>query len=707
MSLLFSGVYRFDEFELNPAQRIFLRNGIPVAIPPKTFEVLAFFVANPGRVITKDELLKAVWPECFVEEGNLSQHVFALRKALADRAGCIVTVPGRGYQFTAAVQAIESPEALPPLSRIDRPPEYLVQHTRVSTQIVLEESSLPGDRSSALRRFLWFLGGAALAAALLVGVWAARRLNLPLTLRVANYAQLTRDGREKSIGGTDGSRVYFTEELPHSIAEVSVSGGALDPVPISLSEPWAGDVSPDGSTMLVISQSEGMGPADSLWSYRFIGHSLRRLANGAVDAAWSPDGSRLVFATAGGDIFDLRNDGTDEHKLGAPGGYINSLSWSPDGSRIRFSKDGFLWDLAADGSSLRRVLPGWSNSPSQFSGQWAPDGRYFFVSDGQIWALDERPHFGRIAAAKPIQLTSGPVVWDRPQPSRDGKTVFATGRAKRGELVRLDPKSRQLRPFLGGISAEFVAFTRDGSAVAYVSYPEGILWRANADGSNTVQLTAPPVYPKSPRWSPDGSKILFVDRTPKGASGIYVMAADGGAGSRLLPGDTDNETDPSWSPDGKKVVYSTCPALGVSADSDLRILDLASGKSAIVPGSKGLVVPHWSPDGKFISAMTLDSMGMKVLSVDSGEWSNLDTGSVAFPEWSHDGRYLYYLRWKGSATLVRMRPGDTKPEVLSDVQSEHFTGFFTSWMGLDSSDNPLLMRDVGNDEIYALTLHER
>ena len=103
MSLSCSALYRFDEFELNPARRTLTRGGSPVVLSPKAFEVLAHLVANPARVVTKDELLKAVWPESFVEEGNLAQHISALRKAFADQADYIVTIPGRGYQFTAQV----------------------------------------------------------------------------------------------------------------------------------------------------------------------------------------------------------------------------------------------------------------------------------------------------------------------------------------------------------------------------------------------------------------------------------------------------------------------------------------------------------------------------------------------------------------------------------------------------------------------------
>lgn len=706
MSLVISGLYRFDEFELNPARRTFARNGTPVSISPKAFEVLSYLVSNPGRVITKDELLKAVWPESFVEESNLSQHIFALRKALGERAGCIVTLPGRGYQFTAQVQGMTTPQAALLAHHHEHSGDYIVQHIRERTQVVMEEAPPAVARTSQSSR-LWPIWAVICGALLVLVAFLLVRLNRPSTVRISAYDQITHDGRAKAIGGTDGSRVYFTEEVLDSIAEVSAAGGAIAPIRVSVKDPWAGDVSPDGSTLLVISQSEGMGPGSSLWSFRLVGGSLRHLADGAIASAWYPDGSRLAYGDAAGDIFVIRSDGTDEHKIASPGGYISALAWSPDGSRIRFSRDGVLWDVSSDGTHMRETLPELSKSQSQFSGQWAPDGQYYFVSDGQIWELDERHRVGGTSKASAVQLTFGPTVWDRPTLSRDGKRIFASGRTRRGELVRFDPKAKQFQPFLGGISAEFVAFTRDAKTVAYVTYPEGILWKADADGTNALQLTSPPLYPKSLSWSPDGKEILFVDRTPKSTNGIYVIASDGGRPRQVLPGDLENETDPSWSPDGKKIVYSTCPALGASSKSDLRILDLASGKLTSVPESNGLGTPHWSPDGKFISAMTLDAMSMKVLNVESGKWSNLETGAVAFPEWSHDSKYIYYLKWKGDAALLRMRPGAASPETIGMLGTAQFTGYFTSWMSLDPFDAPLLLRDGGSDEIYALTLETK
>src|SRR5208283_1666136 len=137
MSFPLRGLYRFDEFELNPSGRALLRNGKPVVVSPKAFEVLTYLVANPGRVVTKEELMQAVWPDSFVEESNLAQHISWLRKALGDKSSYIVTVPGRGYQFTANVQPQFPPEMLPE----KQPGDILVQRVRERTQVVFEESS--------------------------------------------------------------------------------------------------------------------------------------------------------------------------------------------------------------------------------------------------------------------------------------------------------------------------------------------------------------------------------------------------------------------------------------------------------------------------------------------------------------------------------------------------------------------------------------
>jgi Tol biopolymer transport system component len=128
------------------------------------------------------------------------------------------------------------------------------------------------------------------------------------------------------------------------------------------------------------------------------------------------------------------------------------------------------------------------------------------------------------SAKEPVQLTSGPIQWGTPIFGRDGKKIFATGSIKAGELARLDSKSNQFQPFLGGISANLVAFSKGGRSVAYISYPDDILWRANSDGTERAQLTSPPLEPASLSWSPDGTQIVFMALSPQGTHAWIVPA---------------------------------------------------------------------------------------------------------------------------------------------------------------------------------------
>ncbi|WP_260738294.1 winged helix-turn-helix domain-containing protein [Tunturiibacter lichenicola] len=716
----------------------------PIALNRKSFDLLVYLIDHRSRVCSKDELLAALWPDQFIEESNLTQQIFLLRKALSRHESgkkIIETVSGRGYRFTVPV---EMEQRYAPQERLQQ--QVVVSSSETVTQITIEEEELEahGDASAALTldtrttrqpltvpehslttggpstetrprslgrtvgppAMRWLVGIAGVLV--LLAVYLAMQWDDPARLRVSTYAQITSDGRAKSIGGTDGSRIYFTQLQTGGVAEVSVSGGVEAPVQLGIEDPWSGDVSPDGSTLLIISQAGGQGPANSLWSFRLVGGAIHHLADSVVSSAWSPDGEKTVNASANGDIFVMGRDGSDAHRIASPGGYLKSLAWSPNGKTIRFSKDGLLWEIALDGTNLHQLLPGWGNSPTQWSGEWAQDGRFFFVADGQIWFLPRERSFGSNVPATPIQLTFGPTIWDRPISSSEGKKIFASGRTRRGELVRFDTKSSQFKPFLAGISVEFVVFSNDGKSVAYVSYPEGVLWRANLDGSHPIQLSEPPLHPKSVRWSPNGSQIAFVDRTADGVDAISVIASDGsGKPHRILPQDREAETDPSWSPDGQKIVFSTSPNVGASAQSDLRVFDLATSKATVLPESAGLLVPRWSPDGRFISGMTLDTVSLRLFDLLSGRWTKLDTGAVAFPEWSHDARWIYYVRWTADPSVLRINASDGRREQVADLKGARYTGTYTLWMGLDPADAPMMLRDEGTDDIYSLTLERR
>src|SRR5882757_1095109 len=106
-------LYEFGPFRIDPARETLLKEGVAVPLTPKTFQILLVLVRHGKEIVTKDDLMKTVWPDTFVEEANLSRNIFMLRKALGETAQdhrYIVTVPGRGYRLAESVQLVPQQE---------------------------------------------------------------------------------------------------------------------------------------------------------------------------------------------------------------------------------------------------------------------------------------------------------------------------------------------------------------------------------------------------------------------------------------------------------------------------------------------------------------------------------------------------------------------------------------------------------------------
>jgi len=147
-------------------------------------------------------------------------------------------------------------------------------------------------------------------------------------------------------------------------------------------------------------------------------------------------------------------------------------------------------------------------------------------------------------------------------------------------------------------SAGELDFSQDGKWIAYVSYPEGTLWRSRADGSERVQLTFPPVSVSLPRWSPDGTQIAFINAQAGRPWRIFLISAQGGTPEPMLS-EKEYQADAHWLPDGKRMIFGRTPFIpGSSANVALQVLDLSSKQVSIFPGSENLYSPRLSPDGK-------------------------------------------------------------------------------------------------------------
>lgn len=746
MAVQTSFSYRFADFEVRELELRVIRSGEPLALEPKAFRVLVYLLRNAGRLVPKEELLTAIWGDTAVTDNSLTRAIALLRRSLEDDPRVpryIETVSTAGYRFICPVESGQAEVVAAGPGAAALP------------QVTGADPRTKGKRPPNFRRIALAGAGAALCA-IAATFWYALR---PVPrLHIVSYRQITSVDQGPQIAGTDGGSLYLNLSLPNGNGVVPVSGGRVVPLSVDLPEssdspndsPAIMDVSPDGSKLLL---GSGLEPntGRKLWIVDTHGGGARYLAKGNV-AIWSPDGGTVLYSTLHGDLYTIPSEGGEPRLLlaspASPGAElgVNDLAWSPDGKRIRFARDFRYWEVAADGSNPRAILPNWhADEPLYFMccGHWAPNGDSFLFLAGtaefsrnlgaarQLWALDERRSWLHRADPEPVQLTNGATIWGAFAFSRDGKTVYCTGITLRGELVRYDAKARQLLPYLGGISAEFVSFSRDGKYLVYVAYPEGTMWRANRDGSGAQQLTGPPFHPITPEWSPDGTEISFSELEPSHRGVMYIMSSQGGMPKRLLADEKAWAAIPDWSPDGKKIAFDQIP-VGTGYGAYLstgfgtyryhvektRILELDTGKlTDLPPCPKGCFSPRWSPDGRYILEIAIDHHDLMLLDLRTNRWTRLNPGlgAIDWPRWSRDSRSIYLEDGDLAGVLRSTNPGiyrlpltGGRAEKVVDLKGFRGAGSLLSgWSDLDPDDAPLLLRNVGTYGIYALSLERK
>lgn len=689
---------RFGPFQLDPQCAQLRRNGVGLKLQGQPIQILAILLEKPGDLVTRDELRQRLWPsDTFVDfDHSLNTAIKKLRQTLGDEADMpkyVETLPKRGYRFIAELDAADSDESQP---------------------------SGPGDSvtepRAIMRRTRW-IGSAALFAltliALLAGVyWAIQAPPMP---RVVGSHALTKSPYPKKWSDqgrlvTDGTYLYFQEVRDGQVTtmEVPVAGGS----PLELAttgREFIGlrDISKDGSELLLSILDPTTQHYDA-WIQPLPTGAPRLIVQDARWPLWTSDGLGMLFSRRDKDLYRINTDGTGLQLLRTfPD--ISGLALSPDGGRIRFTDyaTGTIWEAGSDGSNPRRVLT--DEKDGMWVGTWSSDGKYFFFLgwDGDrfnLWVASEEHHWWR-KPPPPRQLTFGPLSMWAPALSKDGRQIYAVASASHGELSVYDSKIGQFIPYMSGISACYLDFSKDGQFVAYVSYPEGTLWRGRLDGTDQRQLTIPPMGVIHPRWSPDGKLIAFEGRSGgerrniATASRIYVISAEGG-GPMLLPTGDQGASDPTWSPDGSAIAYAS----GRGPTRKLLIFNLATQKKTELPGSAGYWSPRWSPNGKSLVAMAGNYPNkLAVFSFATQTWRDLPVGHFNFPKWSQDSRYIYAIR--GSSAVVRIRVADAAVEPVASLAGFSSTAYgHSTWLGLTPDSRLIMTRETGMSEIYAFDL---
>src|SRR5262245_17072853 len=420
--------FQFGPFLLDPAKRSLLRDGVPQSLTPKAFDLLSLLVRHRERVLSKDELIGTLWPETFVEEANLSQQIFVIRRTLngdSESAEYIATIPRRGYRFTA--QVVERSES--------------------------ERLAEPAPNERPRRRSRWLipsLGAAVvLAAALLSVFW--RHFAVDPDARILVVTALPGLERFPSIS-PDGNFVVFswTGSNPEGASDLwvkAVDGDALSRLTETPAAEGQSAWSPDGREIAFVRAGEGVFIVSAL------GGQERRITSSGSVVGWTPDSTSLLVRDRTDEghqgIFRIELATGTRHQVTRPprgvGDWVFAVS--PDGSTLAFARYGLpgIADVyvapIAGGEPRRRT--NWNASISGIS--WASDGREILYSvaeaPGPDHSLFRIPADGdRIEpGTRALHTGVAGLSMSRPRSGQPGRIAFTRSRTDVGlRLVDLE-----------------------------------------------------------------------------------------------------------------------------------------------------------------------------------------------------------------------------------------------------------------------------
>jgi hypothetical protein len=139
----------------------------------------------------------------------------------------------------------------------------------------------------------------------------------------------------------------------------------------------------------------------------------------------------------------------------------------------------------------------------------------------------------------------------------------------------------------------------------------------------------------------------------------------------------------------------------------IMIYELETKQVSGVPGSHGLFSPRWSPDGRYIAAMTADSSKLMLFDFQSQRWTEIGTGTLSWLNWSRDGQFIYLKDATGKGSVERIRVSDHRVDRVVDLKDFVLAGLGGGAVSVSPNDFPLLLRDRGTQDVYALDWSEQ
>jgi DNA-binding winged helix-turn-helix (wHTH) protein/Tol biopolymer transport system component len=689
------GLIRFGPFVLDPTNRELRKRGYPVRLQPQQFAVLLLLIEHAGQIVSREEIHQHIWGnDTFVDfERGINFSINQIRAAMgddADKPRYVETIPRRGYRFIGRLEL----EPIPKRSDISAP-EQTVSRERRSL-------SRSGPLTPASIGYFW---AAAMPAFLAIGMFllAPSRNTGPLDARQITFSS----EHKKGPLFTDGPRLYFISNGQPS--ETTVGGGLIVPMRSMTRGLNLLDISTDASQMLSVSldPNDNLGRG-TLWSANMIGGTAHKISDHLAQAArWSRDGKSIVFADLG-NLYQCDTDGGNRRQLWSSSQYIDDLNLSPDGRRLTMSISqvgmvnqtylkSHIWMANSDGSDAHPLQLDWRPNANSIHGQWTRDGRhFFFLSDDEgvtnLYEVVPSPWFAFWKKPAAMRLTANQVDVESVASGRDPNVLFTLGRIDQGAMQVFDPRLKDFVSFRNGFSARDFIISPDGKWMAYTAYPGGQLWKSRIDGTEPQKLTD--TFTSMEQWSPDGKWIVYSNWKK-----LYRVSVEGGV-SEKLTSTGDMEVFPSWGPDGKSIYFSYYPFPGQPL-SGIRILDLATKRISLMPGTEKYALPSWSPNGKYLIAIGQDESRVVIYSPKTREWRDLTMPLPwGFWVWSRDSKSLY-MGIVDTSGLYRISVPQGKLEKLATMERFGLRPE-DAFLSLSPDGQPTVMAHIGTPQIYSL-----